>query len=453
MAYLVVPQEASSRGATIWIGAIDEPFDSSQVRLVSALGEHPLPPRWQQWISGDGVHRLDYQRVTITALQPRTRLAVQLLVNGQRQADASLTTLPADLPRLDEKPFTVLLGSCFCVREDAEGAVGRAYVQLPAGARPDVKILCGDQVYLDDPWQHYFWHTHNITELEGEFFRRYHDTWTQEPGFRQLLSEGANYLTPDDHEYWNNAPNAATVIRDTWEDNGRRQWFTTARQLFEMFQIPAPILTFDVGALSFLIGDTRSNRSPNRTDFMRQADLGVVEQWIRSLAGPGVLIVGQPVFRAQTGRLTGMFADWNLPDDNQYGDLARLLAQTPRSIVILSGDVHYGRIARCTLASGGELIEVISPPLALVDRNAEGVWEEAPSAFPPFALAGADVPRAQVQTLERETFSPIDSHFLTLEFSAAGARVLMTVRAWPVRRQGAAPSAGFGRTVYQRFLR
>jgi hypothetical protein len=146
MAYLVIPHDASTGAATIWIGAIDEPFDPDQVRLVSTLGEHPLPPHWQQWASRDGVHRLDYQRVVITGLQSRSRLAVQLLVNGQSQADARLTTLPTHLPSLDEKPFTVLLGSCFCKREDGEGAVGRTYVQLPAGASPDVKILCGDQV-------------------------------------------------------------------------------------------------------------------------------------------------------------------------------------------------------------------------------------------------------------------------------------------------------------------
>jgi hypothetical protein len=109
--------------------------------------------------------------------------------------------------------------------------VGRAYAQLPAGARPEVKILCGDQVYLDDPWVHYLWHPHEITALEAEFVRNYRDTWTQEPGFRQLLAEGANYFAPDDHEYWNNAPQAATVIRDTWASTGRRDWFNTAGQL------------------------------------------------------------------------------------------------------------------------------------------------------------------------------------------------------------------------------
>jgi hypothetical protein len=344
----------------------------------------------------------------------------------------------------------VLLGSCFCKREDDEGAVGRTYAQLPAGSRPDVKILCGDQVYLDDPWAHYLWHTHDIPELEVEFFRNYRDTWMQEPGFRQLLTQGANYFSPDDHEYWNNAPNAATVIRDSWSRSGRQEWFTTARLFYQMFQHPAPIATFTVDPLSFLIADTRSNRSSNQTDFMQQTDFQAVAQWIQNLPGPGVLVVGQPLFSEKAGLLPGTFGDWNLPDYSQYGQLARLLAQSPHSIVILSGDVHYGRIAWCTLTSGGELIEIISSPMSLVDKLAEGTWEEAPNLFPPLALPG--VARAQVHTLAEETFSAITSHFLTLEFAATGAHVRMTVRFWPVGRQGSSLDAGFGETVYQRLL-
>ena len=71
-----------------------------------------------------------------------------------RRSNCKRPSARAHLPTFEEKPFTVLLASCFCKREDDEGAVGRTYAQLPAGSRPDVKILCGDQVYLDDPWAH-----------------------------------------------------------------------------------------------------------------------------------------------------------------------------------------------------------------------------------------------------------------------------------------------------------
>ena len=54
MAYLVVPHEVSASTATIWIGAIDEPFDPGHVRLVSALGEHTAAAAWEHWGSREG---------------------------------------------------------------------------------------------------------------------------------------------------------------------------------------------------------------------------------------------------------------------------------------------------------------------------------------------------------------------------------------------------------------
>ena len=369
MAYLVVPHEVSASTATIWIGAIDERFSPGQVRLVSHLGEHILADAWEHWVAREGTHHLDYQRVTITGLQPRTPMTVQLLVNGQPQADARLTTLPPQLPTLEEKPFTVLLGSCFCKREDDEGAVGRTYAQLPAGSRPDVKILCGDQVYLDDPWAHYLWHTHDIPELEGEFFRNYRDTWMQEPGFRQLLTQGANYFSPDDHEYWNNAPDAATVIRDTWSRNGRQEWFTTARQFYQMFQNPAPITTFTVDPLSFLIADTRSNRSSNQTDFMQQTDLQAVAQWIQNLPGPASSSSGSHSSAEKPAACSGPSAtgicrtitSMASSPDCSHNRPTRSSSSLAMCITVASPGVP--------LISGGELIEVISSPMSLVDKK------------------------------------------------------------------------------------
>lgn len=461
MPYLLVPQEVSATTAVIWIGVIDEDFDPerfdpAQWVLRSDIGPHALHPQWQRWVSRNGAHRLAYQRVTLGNLQARRAYAVTLHVNGEPRASARVTTLPARLPTVDEKPFTVLLGSCFCRREDKAGTVGRTYSQIPAGARPEVKLLCGDQVYLDDPWHHYLAHTHTAEELEGEFFSNYHDTWAQQGGFQELLRDGANYFTSDDHELWNNAPNRASVIRDTWPIfDKRREWLDAARRLYQAFQTPAMTTSFSVGPLSCFLADTRMNRQSDRTTFMQDADLEAVGTWVNGLRGPGILVVGQPVLRGETNVLRGHFFDWGLPDYEQYGRLVRLLASSSHSIVILTGDVHYGRIARCALSSGNELIEVISSPMSLVDKAAEGTWEKAPAFFPAFDVSAAGAPtviKAEIHTQEESRFAPTYRHFLTLEFSAAGARVVMAVKVWPVAREGGVPSSDFGKTVYQTTL-
>ncbi len=34
----------------------------------------------------------------------------------------------------------------------SRGWWGKTFAALPEGHRPHVKVLCGDQVYLDNPW-------------------------------------------------------------------------------------------------------------------------------------------------------------------------------------------------------------------------------------------------------------------------------------------------------------
>lgn len=448
--HLLIPHEVSDTTATLWVGVVGGRTDAARLELRSNVGTHRLEQRWQSWRAAGNSGRIDYQTITLDGLHPRTRYAFSLVRDdGTSLADAKLTTLPDRMPRASDRPFTLLLGSCFCQAEDHEGKVGRTYARLPAAARPDLKLLTGDQVYLDSPWHHFLRHTHSRAELEARFLDNYKRTWSQADGFHRLLKEGANYFSSDDHELWNNAPNRAVFIRDTWPFFDKREdWLSAARALYEVFQTPSRITTFGVRPVSFLIADTRMGRRKDQSDFMRPADLDAVGDWVDGLQGPGILALGQPILRDRTG-FRGRFTDWSLPDFEQYRKLVRRLARSRHSLVIVTGDVHYGRIARCDLLSGGELIEVITSPLSLVDKNAEGKWEAAPAAFPPFELSG--MPKTRVTT---EAFETNEAHFLTLEFQAHGAGVLLRVRFWPILKIQATPPDGrFGKTIWEWHLR
>jgi hypothetical protein len=436
MSFVLVPREVGPTTASVWAAAIDEEFDPTTVTLVSTAGSQPVRANWQVWPPTPQAPRITHQVIGLTGLQPGRSYRLELRVGGNTRAQAALTSLPDRLPTRDERPFTVFLGSCFWEAQDEEGRVGRAYASLPSGARPHVKILCGDQVYLDAPWVHYLLRTHDAAELEGRFFRSYERTWTQfgpGSGFRTLLEVGANYFTADDHEFWNNAPNRASVVRDTWFERGREDWLRAARSLYRMFQTSAQVVTFSVGPLGFLVADTRVDRSADETRFMRDEDLERVAQWVRALSGPGVLVLGQPVFVEPTG-LTGHLTDWGLADYTQYGELVRILSSTRHSMVILTGDVHFGRVATCTLWSGPELIEVISSPMALVDEKARGRWRPAPGQFP-----AREVPGVVPSPIRTVSLRSSDNHFMTLEFSESGRAVDMVVRYWPVAGREGSP--------------
>lgn len=129
----------------------------------------------------------------------------------------------------------------------------------------------------------------------------------------------------------------------------------------------------------------------------------------------------------------------------QYKLIARTLSAAPHSILFLTGDVHFGRIASCTLPSSAEIIEIISSPLALVDASAGGSWEEPPDFFPSEAIPG--VPKSEIKT--EKTLQLTDNHFLTLEFYQRGARVHVAVKAWPIPLDASAPKS---KVVYEHWL-
>jgi phosphodiesterase/alkaline phosphatase D-like protein len=116
-----------------------------------------LAERWTE----DAYHS---PRIRVTGLQSRQTYSFTLQVQGTPLKTANVTTLPAELPAVGEKPFTVLLGSCFAHHEDRELRVGKAFFHMPCAATPDIKLLSGDQVYLDSPWYRYLL-PHSLGEL------------------------------------------------------------------------------------------------------------------------------------------------------------------------------------------------------------------------------------------------------------------------------------------------
>jgi hypothetical protein len=502
MQFILVPHQVTDTTATIWVGAVHEKEDVRQENVRqrtvsierddgSEKGVTELDAskwkRWQSYSPGDEkdyhfldrildrilvikppavIETLDYQRVDLEALKPRTSYSLKLRVDDQPAVgkerhlrEARVTTLPSTLPGKGEKPFTVLLGSCFYKPEDEDGMVGKTYHHLPENRRPDIKVLCGDQVYLDNPW----WETtlkYNGGNLRrglfrAGFFQKYLDNWTQvedeDAGFRQLLKDGANYFCSDDHEFWNNAPNFGGVgFINTLSQGQRHWWRTAARELFETFQSSDHLIRFDVGHLSFCIADTRINRSIGRERFMNEEDMSAVRQWIEGLRGPGVLVVGQPVLTGETSVRKSLGAepnrtlwsalDRNLADYAQYEELVGYIKVSAHSIAVLSGDVHFGRVA-CIRPKPGlpdvEFVEVIASPMQLVlvkSRLLQGATKLFGSYREP--------PTHHFAITESQQLAPQQNHFATVEFSSAdGGKVDMAVWSWPIPESREEPSA------------
>lgn len=454
MRYAVVPRHylQSTDGAparvVLWVCALNE--GSERLRPPAATLRFEgveTPVTWRYHFN----ERVYADELVLTVCSERCEAS--LVVAGAVVAVASVAAPPSTLPGVGERPYTVLVGSCYGVRNDASGRMARAVKTLAAqGALPDVKFLCGDQVYLDTP-PDYAWSERPRDELAEKFLGEYRQTWS-DGGLLALMREGATYFTADDHEFWNEYP----AMRGT--DGRTAVWESLARDLFTLFQRRDEPESFAAGAVSFFALDTRLDRSDDLTHFAPPARFEALERWLGALRGPGVLVLGETFFgeRGSVGMtlskalgavISQPTINGTLQEHAQYAELAALLARSGKTVVLLAGDVHWGRIAECSLPNGTRLVEVVSSPMTLSDSGASRLgrpWTEAPSPFEAAGLSG------EVNTLSDATgepYRPEHDHFCTLEFStpAEGVGVRLAVRHWGVDVEG--PT---GAVVYETVL-
>ena len=434
MSHLLIPGPATATSATMWAAAIDERDDAASLEVVAASGERRPLLSWDHELQG-GKRRVQIRRVEFTGLGPRSRRRVELRRGPQPVARAMMGTLPERVPGLEERPFTILLGSCFAQKKDGAGNVGRTFALLPSDVRPDLKVLCGDQVYLDAPS---FWTVFPAVtagELNRRLLESYLAAWTQEPGYHTLLADGPNAFTADDHDFWNNAPKGSVTAPATLIPKLREQWLRQATALYRAFQRPDPgLIKLDLDGLSIRVAEVRVDRTETDERFMTAADLAEIQTWAHGLKSPGCLVLGQVLFTAAAGTIS-RHMDLGLPDFRQYAELLDALRQAPHAVVILTGDVHFGRVAVCQFLNGKEIVEVVASPLALVASFPSNEWKAAPGLYP--AAAAPGFVQRPIATDKAYQFN--GNHFATIGFSRSGGRLRMRVQAWPTENKGRPP--------------
>lgn len=503
-----------ARSAVLWVQA-DADESGWGVELVGPDGPEPV---W--WLELTQPHLLPNMlprsrdfRVwtrTLEGLKPGTEYTVQLVppAPGDRVEGAVFRTLPTSL----DEPFRVLLGSCYAEDGDlrsvrtsnvlstigrggpigrvihtllqkvrrtfrvtkdfattgpigikTSGNVGYKYQTLFASEqqRPHLKLLVGDQVYLDSPVQHLVLPM-SESRIKRHISRTYSRTWSKLGWF---LSHGANICSSDDHEFWNDYPH-----RPYWpaflSRRFARAWSLQALNFLRSIQLARPTTTFTIGddepALSFFIADTRMNRVHDDEEatgeFMAQRDLDAIIAWIGALPCPGVLVLGQPILTAAKnmmlrGRIIG---DRNLPAfQRQYAALCQALVVAPHDVLILGGDVHFGRIAEITLervdkTRATTIFEVVSSPMSLL-AHAPGEFspEHVPDELARFPFVQEPAMYDYLVPGKVEAAAPVsypkvvpnarpgrcEDHYMTIEFvRRAECEVEVTVAAHLLKR-------------------
>lgn len=459
----LVIQRASVSSVDVWIGKLLAKQAPGTVQLDIFCGDDLVCSRvvneWQRPFRrlSKGFYCLSrftqlssgtHYRIELCSLENNNRILLQV---GQ------FSTLPAAIPVLGQKPFTIALGSCFANQDD-QGRVSAAYKALyehgDESVRPDVTFLVGDQVYLDlgfaslIPFSQF---------IRRRFAKRYATNWQD---LSDVFTRGATWMLPDDHDYWNDFPFndlpilalqalKFPVVRDRWIAAANDGVFNIqSSRLLEIIEIGDD--------LSICLANARTTRTAK--GFMAEAEFAQLLDWARSLRTPGVLVVQQLLLDEAGGE------ERNLASfTHQYQALVDALASSGNDILVLSGDVHFGRIATVELAGGGRLTEVVSSPLTnlkgLFNGLGAGIANRLPEHFPPqLEQQGAvnQSPKVDYHNqyvlgyTKGRYFSqyPKDrtnEHFMTVSLSrVTDTELELSVDAWMVRQwDGQLPARGF----------
>jgi len=274
---------------------------------------------------------------------------IQVGSNGDAQ-----TFIWSTLPRqVTDHRVTFLFASCFWQNNDRDGYYRAGLQDLQRQFAPQFKLLVGDQVYGDWP---------NNWDLGDDgielYAKRYQQYWGDEY-YREALQTCPNFVTCDDHEYWNDYPEKQVHLPQTWDPKNRQKYGRGAEELYYQYQRclnpdDARWYAFTIDPVSFFLADTRSEREEcndtGSSHFMSEQQWNALEAWQQGLTGPGVLVLGQPLFQKD-----GDYKDHSLSNFKEdYARLWRVLERSfagdnaehqPHDILILSGDIHTGRYA------------------------------------------------------------------------------------------------------------
>ena len=447
--YTFVVHEVAQNSATLWVGALISSLGMPNHWRLVVINNKTAAERKMKFEGGwerpfDKLNKRFYKVVTLRNLEPGVSYTVRFEARSEMRyellEEAFFDTLPNRLPIQHQQAFTVGLGSCFYTKHDG-GRAGQAYQALYEDAkhRPHIKFLTGDQVYLDIGLG---WYPLNHSDTQERIADDYAESWEL---LRSMLRRGGTWMLPDDHEYWNNYPylkgfNPYLVTLDH-SRSFRKRWVRAATCGVENVQMIKPVRTFDIGPdLSFCVADLRSHRTDH--GFIDEQNFNQIIAWSQNLQSPGVLVIPQPLIQPKGDDSDHNLADWQ----QQYSALVQALADCGHDIVLLSGDVHYGRVSEVKLGnSANRLIEVISSPMSnLSELNGIAASEAKlkPRMFPTIPVAG--VPKNRV-TFHRKVSTEskwwdlrfpkrrTQEHLMTLSFSRVQGGVKVTTQAWRVR--------------------
>lgn len=395
---------------TLWVGvfgAADPPLPRFVVAGVVTAPRAPLawfPIRDGSADANNGSAQNHQLRATLPLPAGVERFDVRVEVDGAAPCEFRSAALPTVLSGDRERPFNLLLCSCYYQPNDKGTLLRDTVARIPQEI--DLTLMAGDQVYLDLPTGENLPDT--APALARALGRKYERNWSAAslvdshgraiPGLDAVLQRAPVVCLPDDHEYWNNFPFFQAQLGNLYSAAGRRRWTDAAQALFEDYQLggaPGGSATreIEVAPIRMLFLDLRSRRDGAFDRMTDAAGEQALRDWTERLIadrqhGPaiGLLSSGQALLIDTPGAAAKHVADAEMPNYAQFAvveDCLGRLADAGVPVLYLTGDVHWSRVARATDSIRGRdlLFEVIASPSRLIDTVGSDQWHDVTNAL------------------------------------------------------------------------
>jgi len=414
-------------GWRVWYSWPGGDFTPARARVRTPNGQEltVTPGSWQPGPPPPGSkRRMAVQELRITGATPGALYEVTI-----PEADRPLLwrTLPTQLPPAG---VSLLIGSCFWLNDDRDGFYSAAVKELVQRERPIFKVLMGDQLYAD-VWAPL---PHTLPEGLAHKYERY---WGDD-AYRELLAACPTLVSCDDHEFWNDFPQPQVQVPLSW-DRFQPGTGTALAALYDAYQSSLNPdgrrwTTLSVGPVSFFIADTRSHRTRDddpHARLMTEEQWEDLEEWASTLHGPGVLVLPQPLLK--TG---GSKTDRTLVDFKESDRLGAIFERAlgghePHDILILTGDIHTGRLSSAEIVGlRGQIHELVASPASLVTPYLPP-WGHKPSVPPDKLMINR---RTWQMTSARRLTATVDNNVGLIRIAPGrNDRYRFTVQLWRVR--------------------
>lgn len=298
--------------------------------------------------------------------------------NGEVIEAVNFFTLPENLNQIDE--LYIAAGSCYWLYSYSRKLIFQNYP--PKGiSKPRIRFLMGDQIYND-----MFGPSESAVLYTPETYINYKHQWDDD-NFINFITQSPNAVLADDHEFWNNYPHYSLQLAAWQNDLNKVEVERVEKESIDAlnnYQLTlnpnsSKSFSFDVSPLSFYVLDTRIDRTHyethNTPHFIE--DKVSLLKWINTLTGPGVLVISGLIVDKTANFWTEVLraGDFGLPDyGDDYYDLWLAMKKTQHDILIIGGDVHYGRFGYVEVPSrnqnfngNGRIYECITSALCLLE--------------------------------------------------------------------------------------